>query len=71
MNLTVDEVMSKLEEMGTEQTKHTFLRHGAVEPLFGVKVGDMKKLVKDVKKIRVWQGLCIRQAITMQCIWLG
>ncbi len=50
MNLTVDEVMSKLEEMGTEQTKRTFLRHGAVEPLFGVKVGDMKKLVKDVKK---------------------
>jgi len=50
MALTLDEVMGKLEEMGTEQTKKTFLRHGASEPLFGVKVGDMKKLVKDVKK---------------------
>ncbi|WP_256759315.1 DNA alkylation repair protein [Cohnella sp. WQ 127256] len=50
MTLTLDEVMTQLEEMGTEQTKKTFLRHGAQEPLFGVLVGDMKKLVKDVKK---------------------
>lgn len=50
MSLTIDEVMSKLEEMGTEQTKRTFVRHGAEEPLFGVKVGDLKKLVKIVKK---------------------
>jgi hypothetical protein len=42
--------MGKLEELGTEQTKSTFLRHGAKEPFYGVKVGDMKKLVKDVKK---------------------
>lgn len=43
--------MSTLEELGTEQTKKTFLRHGAREPFFGVKVGDMKKkLVKEVKK---------------------
>jgi 3-methyladenine DNA glycosylase AlkD len=48
--MTLDEVMKKLEEMGTEQTKKTFLRHGAKEPFFGVKVGDLKKLVKDVKK---------------------
>jgi 3-methyladenine DNA glycosylase AlkD len=26
------------------------MRHGAKEPLFGVKVGDLKKLVKDVRK---------------------
>ncbi|WP_059172411.1 DNA alkylation repair protein [Bacillus sp. FJAT-27445] len=48
--MTVAEVMERLAEMGTEQTKKTFLRHGAIEPLFGVKVGDMKKLVKHVKK---------------------
>jgi len=50
MRLTINEVMNKLEELGTEQTKRTFLRHGATEPLFGVKIGDLKKLVKDVKK---------------------
>jgi 3-methyladenine DNA glycosylase AlkD len=44
------EVMDKLRALGTEQTKQTFFRHGAQEPLFGVKVGDLKKIVKDVKK---------------------
>ncbi len=50
MTVTLEEIMTKLEDMGSEQTKKTFLRHGAKEPLFGVKVGDMKKLVKDVKR---------------------
>lgn len=50
MTVTLEEIMTKLEGMGSEQTKKTFIRHGAKEPLFGVKVGDMKKLVKDVKK---------------------
>ncbi len=36
--------------MGSEQTKKVFMRHGAREPFFGVKVGDMKKIVKRVKK---------------------
>ncbi|RDI41358.1 DNA alkylation repair protein [Falsibacillus pallidus] len=48
--MTLQEVMEKLEAMGSEQTKKTFMRHGAAEPLFGVKIGDMKKLVKSVKK---------------------
>lgn len=48
--MTFDEVMQRLEELGTEQTKKTFLRHGAKEPFFGVKIGDLKKLVKYVKK---------------------
>jgi len=50
--MTLEEVMKQLEEMGTEQTKKTFLRHGAKEPFFGVRVGDLKKLVKYVKKDR-------------------
>lgn len=48
--MTLDEVMTKLLEMGSEQTRNTWARHGAREPYFGVKVGDLKKLVKDVKK---------------------
>jgi 3-methyladenine DNA glycosylase AlkD len=48
--LTFEEIMKKLEELGSEQTKSTLIRHGAKEPLFGVKVGDLKKLVKYVKK---------------------
>jgi 3-methyladenine DNA glycosylase AlkD len=48
--MTLEEIMKSLEEMGTEQTKNTFLRHGAREPFYGVKIGDLKKLVKYVKK---------------------
>lgn len=48
--MTYNDVMLALEEMGTEQTKSTLGRHGAREPFFGVRVGDMKKLVREVKK---------------------
>lgn len=47
---TVDAIMKELERMGTEQTRKTFIRHGAPAQLFGVKVGDMKTIVKRVKK---------------------
>lgn len=47
--MTLKETMKVLEEMGTAQTKKTFLRHGAKEPLYGVKIGDLKKLVKKIK----------------------
>ncbi len=47
-NLT--DVMSELKLMGSEQTRKTFARHGApVESMYGVKVGDMKKILKKIK----------------------
>jgi len=48
--MTFEEVMAELEAYGNEQTKKTFLNHGAAEPLFGVRVGDMKKILKYIKK---------------------
>lgn len=49
--MNVLDVMAQLEALGTQQTKKTFIRHGAPGPLFGVKIGDLKKyLVKEVKK---------------------
>ncbi|GGE69058.1 DNA alkylation repair protein [Priestia taiwanensis] len=48
--MNLQEIMIELEKLGTEQTKKTFMRHGAPEPFFGVKIGDLKKLVKHVKK---------------------
>ena len=47
---TVDDIMHELSGMGSPATKNTLLKHGAREPLFGVKVGDMKSIVKKVKK---------------------
>lgn len=48
--MTLNEVMKKLEAVGTAQTKKTFLRHGAPEATtFGVKVADLKTLLKPLK----------------------
>lgn len=48
--MTVKEVMSELEKMGSPAIKKIFTSHGAREPFFGVKVGDMKAIQKKVKK---------------------
>ena len=48
--MTVKEIMAELKEYGNENTKKIFLKHGAKEPFFGVKVADLKKIVKKVKK---------------------
>ncbi|MFJ5762705.1 DNA alkylation repair protein [Neobacillus sp. NPDC093182] len=48
--MTYEEIVQKLEELGSKQTKQIYNNHGVKEPYFGVKIGDLKKLVKYVKK---------------------
>ncbi len=48
--MTVEEVMNELKAMGNEKTKATLLKHGAKEPFYGVKTGDLKKIQKKIKK---------------------
>jgi len=48
--MNVEEIMETLASLSSEQTKKTFMNHGANGSVFGVKVGDLKKLVKYVKK---------------------
>ena len=43
------DVMKALEKLGSAQTKKTYLRHGCPEPFFGVKIADMKALMKKFK----------------------
>lgn len=47
--MELNDVMTALEQLGNESTKKTLMRHGATEPLFGVKIGDMKPIVKKLK----------------------
>lgn len=47
--MKLSDVMAALEAMATPTTKRTFLRHGAPEPLYGVRVGDLKSLHKQLK----------------------
>jgi 3-methyladenine DNA glycosylase AlkD len=47
--MKLKDVMTELERLGSESTKRTLMRHGAREPFFGVRIGDMKPLVKQLK----------------------
>ncbi len=42
-------IMTELEKLGEEKTKLKYIKDGADTELFGVKVGDLKKLVKTYK----------------------
>jgi 3-methyladenine DNA glycosylase AlkD len=48
--MTTQQILDELQAMGSEITRRTFMNHGAKEPLFGVKVQDLKKIRKLVKK---------------------
>lgn len=48
--MTFNETLAYLEEKGNDQTKKILLKHGAREPFYGVKVGDLKPIQKKIKK---------------------
>jgi hypothetical protein len=48
--MTAKEVLAELRSMGNENVKRTFMRHGVKEPLDGVKIEDLKKIQKKIKK---------------------
>jgi len=47
--MTAKEVLAQLKKLGSEQTKKVLMKHGAKEPFYGVKVGDLKVLQKKIK----------------------
>jgi 3-methyladenine DNA glycosylase AlkD len=47
--MTLQQTMAELAAKGSESTKRVLLRHGAKEPFFGVKVGDLKPIAKKLK----------------------
>lgn len=46
--LSLSTVMELLEQAGSEQTRKTYRRHGAPEPLFGVSFATLKALLKQI-----------------------
>lgn len=44
-----EQVYAKLRSLGDEKTKNKYIKDGCDTDLFGVKVGDLKKLVKEFK----------------------
>ncbi|MBL4657359.1 MAG: DNA alkylation repair protein, partial [Flavobacteriales bacterium] len=48
--MTAKEVLEELKGYGNEGTKSIFVKHGAREPYYGVKVQDVKKIQKKIKQ---------------------
>lgn len=48
--MTVSEIMQELQAYGSEPIKKILLKHGVQEPFYGVKVEDLKKIQKKIKK---------------------
>src|SRR5688572_22296130 len=48
--MTTEDIMLQLERLGCQQTKSIWMKHGAQEPYFGVKTGDLKPIQKKIKK---------------------
>jgi 3-methyladenine DNA glycosylase AlkD len=49
-DMTAAEIVEELRPLGTPGYKAILLNHGIKEPIFGVKIEEMKKIVKRVKK---------------------
>lgn len=47
--MSFKETMSSLEKAGSAQTRKTYARHGATEPMFGVSFATLKTLYKRIK----------------------
>jgi 3-methyladenine DNA glycosylase AlkD len=48
--MTAQEIVEELRPLGIDSYKKTMLKHGAREPIFGVKIEEMKKIQKRIKK---------------------
>lgn len=47
--MTLAQAMAALEKAGSAQTRKTYARHGAPEPMFGVSFGMLKTLLNQIK----------------------
>ena len=47
--MTADEIVTRLSNLGTEPYRKILRNHGVPEPLFGVKIEELKKIQKQVK----------------------
>ncbi|XZF14731.1 DNA alkylation repair protein [Chitinophagaceae bacterium MMS25-I14] len=47
--MTFEEILTQLQALGQESIKKVLLKHGIKEPLYGVKIEELKKIRKKVK----------------------
>jgi len=48
--MTTTQILKELKSFGNKDTKKVLVKHGAREPFYGVRVQDLKKIMKKIKK---------------------
>ena len=48
--MKLEDVMTELKGYGNDTTKRILMNHGAREPFYGVKIQDLKKIMKKIRK---------------------
>src|SRR5688500_96055 len=48
--MTAQEILDEIKPLGSDSYKKIIFNHGAKEPCFGVKIEDLKKIQKRIKK---------------------
>ena len=48
--MTAKEILEEIRPLGSDSYKRVMFNHGVKEPFFGVKISDMQKIVKRIKK---------------------
>ena len=43
-------IQDEIKPLGSESYKRVVMKHGVAEPCYGVKIGDLQKIIKRVKK---------------------
>ena len=46
--MNIEEILQALEQAGTEKTKRRYKSNGAIEPVFGVTIKDLKPIAKKI-----------------------
>ncbi len=50
MSVTAQEILDEIQPLGSESYKRVISKHGVTGPCYGVKIGDLQKIVKRIKK---------------------
>src|SRR6187399_1294545 len=48
--MTAKEILEEIKPLGSDSYKRVMIKHGVTEPYFGVKISDLQKVVKRIKK---------------------
>ena len=65
--MTSKEILTELKSLGSESIKKVLVKHGAREPFYGVKVEELKKIQKKIKKDYNSPWSCLTRVCRMPC----